>query len=225
MTLNKTFITAPLALLSLLPFAAGAQQAPQEMARVISSTPVTQQVAIPQQVCSNSPVLVQPPKSGAGAAMGAIAGGAIGSQIGGGAGRALAIGAGVIGGAILGDRVEGQPAPVAQTVTSCSQQVRYENQVVAYNVVYEYAGRQYSTQTSTPPGEWMPLQVSPAGSAPVQMVATPPAPAPVVVTQPVVTTYPPVIYGPTPYPAPYYYGPGISIRYGYGGGWHGRHWH
>lgn len=218
MKLDKKFIAAPLALL--LPLAAAAQQAPQEMARVVSSTPVIQQVAVPQQVCTNSQVLVQPPRSGAGAAMGAIAGGAIGSQIGGGAGRALAIGAGVIGGAILGDGIEGQPAAVAQPVTSCSQQMRYENRVVAYNVVYEYAGRQYSTQTATPPGDWMPVQVAPAGSAPVQVVTTPPPP-PVVVTQPVVTPYPPVIYA----PAPYYYGPGVSIRYGYSHGGGGRHWH
>lgn len=219
MQFDKKFIALPL--LSAIPLAAAAQQAPQEMARVISSTPVTQQVAVPQQVCTNSQVLVQPQKSGAGAAMGAIAGGAIGSQIGGGAGRALAIGAGVIGGAILGDGIEGQPAAVAQPVTSCSQQMRYENRVVAYNVVYEYAGRQYSMQTTTPPGDWMPIQVSPAGSAPVQMVTTPPPPPPVVVTQPVITSYPPVIYS----PAPYYYGPGVSIRYGYSYGWGGRHHH
>lgn len=217
MSIKQTAVRVPLTLLSLLSFGAIAQQAPQEMARVVSSTPVTQSIAVPQQVCTQSQVIVQAPKSGAGAAMGAIAGGAIGSQIGGGAGRALAIGAGVIGGAILGDSIEGQPAPVAQPVTSCSQQMRYENRVVAYNVVYEYAGRQYSTQTTTPPGDWMPIQVTPSVSAPVQVVATPAAPAPVVVTQPVITAYPPVIYG----PPPYYYGSGVSIRYGWG---HHHHW-
>ena len=218
MTHKQTFIRAPLTLLALLPFCALAQQTPQELARVISSTPVTQSIAVPQQVCTNSQVIVQPPKSGAGAAIGAIAGGAIGSQIGGGAGKALAIGAGVIGGAILGDSIEGQPVPVAQPVTTCSQQMRYENRVVAYNVVYEYAGRQYSTQTTTPPGEWMPIQVTPSGSVPVQVVTTPTAPAPVVITQPVIAAYPPVIYG----PPPYYYGSGISIRYGWGGHHHWR---
>ena len=217
MKITQPLIAAPLCLLSLLPLSSLAQQTPQELARVVSSTPITQQVAIPQQACTNSQVMVQPPKSGAGAAMGAIAGGAIGSQIGGGAGKALAIGAGVIGGAILGDRIEGAPPPVAQTVTSCSQQTRYENQVVGYNLVYEYAGKQYTTQTSTPPGEWIPIQIAPAGSVQAQVITTPPAPAPVVVTQPVVTQYPPVIYA----PPPYYYGPGVSIRYG----WGGRHWH
>lgn len=221
MTLEKKFITLTLPLLGLTPLFAIAQQTPQEMARVLSSTPVTQQVPVPQQVCTNSQVLLPAPKSGAGAAMGAIAGGAIGSQIGGGAGKALAIGAGMIGGALLGDRIEGQPAPIAQPVTSCMRQVVYENQLVGYNVVYEYAGRQYTTQTGAPPGEWMPIQISPAASPPAQVIATPPPPAPVVVAQPVITTYLPVIYS----PPPYYYGPGISIRYGYSHGWGGRHWH
>ena len=62
----------------------------QEVGRVISSTPVIQQVAVPRQVCSQQQVAVQPPKSGAGAAMGAIAGGAIGNSIGRGEGNALA---------------------------------------------------------------------------------------------------------------------------------------
>lgn len=219
MKFNKKPVAIALLLSGLIPLAATAQQAPQqEMARVISATPVTQQVAVPQQVCTNSQVLAQPPKSGAGAAMGAIAGGAIGSQLGGGAGKALAIGAGVIGGAILGDSIEGQPAPVAHPVTRCTQQLRYENQVVAYNVVYEYAGRQYSTQTGTPPGDWIAVQITPTGSAPAQVVSTPPAPAPVVIAQPAYTPYPPVIYAPAPY---YYYGPATSVRYGWGGPrWH-----
>ncbi|MGA8784732.1 MAG: hypothetical protein WB542_05370, partial [Polaromonas sp.] len=39
------------------------------LARVISSTPVVQQVAVPRQVCSNQAVITQAPKSGAGALM------------------------------------------------------------------------------------------------------------------------------------------------------------
>lgn len=224
--MKKILATASsLSLLCLLPLSSQAQQ--QELARVVSSTPVMQQVAVQQQVCSNSQVWVQPQKSGAGALMGAIAGGAIGSQIGGGTGKALAIGAGVIGGAILGDSIEGQPAGYAQPVTSCGTQTRYENRITAYNVVYEYAGRQYSLQTPTPPGEWIPVNVTPATaqSAPPPVAV---APAPVVVSQPVITTYPTVVY-----PAPYYYGPsygsGVSVRYSYGHGWGGHghghgHW-
>lgn len=217
MTLNKKLPCLALALLSLIPLYAAAQQSTQEMARVISSTPVTQQVAVPQQVCTNSQVMVQRPKSGAGAAMGAIAGGAIGSQIGGGAGKALAIGAGIIGGAIFGDDIEGQPAPYPQSVTHCSQQVRYENRVVAYQVVYEYAGRSYSMQTATAPGEWIPIQVAPVGATQATPVAVPQASE--TFTQPMIRAYPEVVYG----PAPRYIDSGVSFRYGWGG-WGSHHW-
>ena len=46
--------------------------------------------------------------SGAGAVLGAVIGGVIGNQIGGGTGRALATGAGVIGGAVAGNAIEGR---------------------------------------------------------------------------------------------------------------------
>ena len=50
----------------------------QEVGRVISSTPVIQQIGVPRQVCTTQQVTSPGAKSGAGAAMGAIAGGAIG---------------------------------------------------------------------------------------------------------------------------------------------------
>ena len=96
--------------------------AQQELARVVSSTPVMTQVAVPRQVCSNQQVTTQGPKSGGGALMGAIAGGAIGSNVGGGDGRLIASALGFIGGAILGDRLEGAPAAQAQNVQSCTTQ-------------------------------------------------------------------------------------------------------
>ena len=220
-----------LAFIGTLPLAAVAQQ--QEMARVISSTPVMQQVAVPRQVCSNSTVLTQPPKSGAGAVMGAIAGGAVGSQIGGGMGNAAATAIGVLGGAILGNRIEGQPATVAQPVTTCTDQAVYENRVVAYNVSYEYAGKQYAVQMPNDPGPTVPITITPAGvtppPAPANVVSTL-APAPVVVAAPPVVVAPPVYsyYGPYYGPAygpsfgPYY-GSGIQFRWSSGGGHHHHH--
>jgi len=76
----------------------GTMAAAQEQAKVISSTPVIQQVAIPQQVCSNETIYnsnAQP--SGAGAVLGALAGGAAGNTIGNGGGRAAATAVGIIG--------------------------------------------------------------------------------------------------------------------------------
>ncbi len=46
--------------------------------------------------------------SGAGAVLGAVIGGVIGHQLGGGTGNALATGAGVIGGAVAGNAIEGR---------------------------------------------------------------------------------------------------------------------
>jgi len=137
-----------------------------EWARVISSTPVMQQVAVPQQVCSEQPVAVGAPRTGAGAVMGALAGGAVGNAIGGGMGRAAATLLGIVGGAALGDQIEGRGAAQVQNVTQCSTQTVYENRPVAWNVVYEYAGRQYSTQMAEDPGPNLRIQIGPVGAAP-----------------------------------------------------------
>ena len=49
---------------------------------------------------------------------------------------------GVMGGAMLGDKVEGAPAPEVRTVQSCTNQIFYENRTTGYHVVYEFAGKQ-----------------------------------------------------------------------------------
>ena len=133
----------------------------QEVGKVISSTPIIQQVAVPRQVCNNQQVVTEGQKSGAGAAMGAIAGGAIGNQIGNGSGRALATMAGIFGGAIMGDKIEGPTTPEVRNVQNCSQQMFYENRTMAYNVVYEFAGKQYTVQMPQDPGPTVRLQITP----------------------------------------------------------------
>lgn len=143
----------------------------QEMGRVISSTPIIEQVGVPRQVCSTEQVAVQQGNSGAGAVMGAIAGGAVGNTIGRGSGRAAATMLGLVGGAIVGNRIEGGPTAQLQNVQRCSTQTVFENQPVAYNVVYEYAGRQYRVQMPNDPGPMIALTVRPVG-------VSVPAPAP-----------------------------------------------
>lgn len=178
----------------------------QEMGRVLSATPVTQQVAVPQQVCSNETLYTDArPTYGAGAVLGAIAGGAAGNAIGNGGGRAAATAIGLIGGALLGDRIEGG-SPGYQNVQRCTTQTRYDNQLLGYDVVYEYAGRQYRTRTQADPGPWIALTVQPAvspgvapGAAPDYgstsgYYGTPMVPGTVVATQPGPAAYitPPV---------------------------------
>ena len=144
----------------------------QEVGRVISSTPIIQQVAVPRQVCTQQQVTVQKNKSGAGAAMGAIAGGTIGHALG--RDSALGTAIGMFGGAILGDKIEGAPAPETRQVQSCTTQNFYEIRTVSYHVLYEYAGKQYSVQMPQDPGPTVRLQITPVVSN------LPPAPPPVV---------------------------------------------
>lgn len=176
----------------------GAAQAQDEQGRVISSIPVVQQVAVPRQVCTDQTVTVPGQKSGAGALVGGIAGGAMGNAIGNGSGRALATVIGLVGGAIVGDRIEGGGQPETRTVQQCGTQTFYENRTVAYDVTYEYAGRQYRTQMPQDPGPFVRLSVTPVNSAPPPTQYLPSQPrveyipaAPVVTRIQVGTTYVP----------------------------------
>ena len=198
----------------------------QDVGRVISSTPIIQQVSVPRQVCTTEQVAVQQPKSGAGAVMGAIAGGAMGNAIGNGSGRVAATMIGIMGGAIVGDRVEGAPQVQFQNVQHCSTQTFYENRPVAYNVVYDYAGKQYAVQMPNDPGPTISLNISPVGAT-SQMAAPP---SPVTYQQPVYGQPANVIVAPQVYSGTYfqpYYPPvAVELDFGYGGGYRGRrHWH
>ncbi|PUE21653.1 hypothetical protein B9Z38_00150 [Limnohabitans sp. MMS-10A-160] len=195
----------------------------QEIGQVISREAVYQQIAVPRQTCSQMPVAVQNPTSGGGALMGAIAGGAVGSQIGGGSGQALATMIGVVGGSIMGDRIE-NPGTQVQNQTTCTTQNIMETRLVGYNVVYEYAGKQHSVQLPQDPGPTIQLQVTPVA------VAQAVSPAPVVISQPqTVVTQPSVVYVPAPvyrsYPPIY---TNLNFGWGWRSGFHGgghRHGH
>ena len=157
--MKKFVLVASTSLLALCGVTAQAQ----EMARVMSATPVVQQVAVPRQVCTNQQVVVNQPggTTGAGAVIGGVAGGALGNQVGHGGGRAAATVLGVIGGAVLGNTIEGNQAPTSQVqnVQNCTTQTFYENRITAYNVRYEYAGREYQTQMPYDPGPSIRVQV------------------------------------------------------------------
>jgi uncharacterized protein YcfJ len=137
----------------------------QEVGQVISATPVIEQVAVPRQVCNNRPMVVQPPTTGGGGFLGALTGAAIGSQVGHGGGTGGGGLVGTIGGALIGNNVEAANSRQVQMVPECSTQTTYENRTVAWNVVYEYGGRQYSTQMPYDPGPTIRLQMTPVGGS------------------------------------------------------------
>ena len=227
---------------------AGNASAMDILARVISSTPVVQQVSVPRQVCSIQPMMTQAPGSGAGAVMGALAGGAMGNAIGDGSGRALATVIGLVGGAMIGNNIEGNRQQV-QNVQQCGTQVSYENRTSHYNVVYEYADRQHTVQMATDPGLYVRLQATPVGALPSQPQAAvqpgfaqpypqtgyaQPGYAQPVYSQPVysqpiysqpVYVQPamiaPVLTYPGYYSRPYYPPVGMSLNFGYSRGGYG----
>ena len=198
----------------------------QEVGRVISSTPVIQQIGVPRQVCTTQQVTSPGNKSGAGAAMGAIAGGAIGNNIGDGAGRAVATMLGLVGGAILGDRIEGAPAAQVQNVQSCSTQTFYENRTVSYNVVYEFNGKQYTVSMPQDPGPFVKLQVTPISAATTVPAPTATYVQPAVIAQEVIVVERPtyVMTQRNHYARPYHPPVGVNLHWGYPLENSPRHW-
>ena len=187
----------------------------QEFGRVLSATPVLQQVSVPRQVCTIEKVLVPGQKSGAGAAVGAIAGGVVGSALGGGGrGNGAAALLGMVGGAVIGDRFEEASPSYVQDIQRCSVQNMVENRVAAYNVTYEFNGKQYTTQLPHDPGPTIALRLLPTD-----------APATVSIAPVETITY--VAAPVTVYQAPYYpsYRPPIGLYWRWGDDWGHGHRH
>lgn len=227
--MNRFHILSSASLSALALLAAPAQA--QEMGKVISSTPIIQQVSVPRKVCTQQQVTVPEQKSGAGAVLGAVAGGAAGNAIGDGGGRAVATLLGIVGGAMLGNKIEGSSGSRVETTEQCTTQNFYENRTVAYNVVYEYAGKQYSVQMPQDPGQWVKLQITPlvnqsAAPAPAANVVGTQAPVTTVIRSEAVAAPVQVVYV-TPYYRPLYPSIGFEYTYRHGhghrGGYDG-HW-
>jgi uncharacterized protein YcfJ len=215
-----TFVMKKLILAATLAVATGVGFA-QEFGRVLSSSSITQQVGVPRQVCTTEQVQVTQSKSGTGAALGAIVGGALANGAARGSGQAAATMIGIIGGAMIGNRIEGPATAQVEYVQRCATQTFYENRTVAYNVVYEYAGKQYAVQMPHDPGPTLQLQVMPVGFvapavAPDNYLAqgqvTYAQPGQVIVTQP---GYP--VYAAQPYYPPI----SLSLGRGYWSGYRG----
>lgn len=82
---------------------------------------------------------------------------------------------GAIGGAVIGSQIEERAPDTVQTVRQCSTQTVYQDKLVGFNVVYEYAGKQYSVQSPQDPGPYLQVQIVPI---------LPPTPSPAIVQRP-----------------------------------------
>ena len=177
-----------IALLSVAALSVATAAGAQEFGHVLSSTPVIGQVALPQQVCHDTTVVVPGRQSGAGAALGAVTGAVIGSTVGQGNGRVVGSVIGMVGGAVIGDRLASRDADQFQQVRQCTTHTTFENRVLHYDVVYEYAGQRYTARMPHDPGPTVQVQVTPVGVAPPPLAPPPMAAMAPMQTAPAITT-------------------------------------
>jgi uncharacterized protein YcfJ len=149
----------------------------QEQALVLSAVAVVQQRAVAQQVCRIAQEVAPPVDTGTGALWGTVAGGVVGNRFGSGEGRALATLFGAVLGALWGERIEDRPMPQMQQVRHCTLQGVLQPQVVAYDVHYQHAGRQYRVQLPKDPGATLSVQVMPTSMEPGAWTQSTPPPS------------------------------------------------
>ena len=143
----KTTLGAALVAAAFVPVAAHAT----EFANVLSATPVTASVAVPNRVCSEEQQLVGARPSGAGAVIGAIAGGVLGHQIGSGRGNDVATAVGAVSGAAIGANVNRGSQGYTQDVQRCAD-VPGSGQVSYWDVTYVFRGVTHRAQLASAPG-------------------------------------------------------------------------
>lgn len=157
----------------------------QDYARVKNVTPEYQRVNTPQQDCRNEYIRDSgydgyrgdrstSDRSYTGTVVGGVAGALLGSRFGKGKGSTAATAVGAIAGAVIGDKVAANGGIFASNdsyrdrdhdyrgreVQRCRTVDHYENRLTGYRVVYEYAGRSYTTVMQNQPGRQIPVQVS-----------------------------------------------------------------
>lgn len=141
----------------------------RDQARVISSYPLFEQVAVPRRVCRHVTVPVHPHSAEAspdlgGAVIGGIAGGLIGSHLGRGDGRVASAAVGALAGTLIGQNLSSRPHGhghgLEREVSRCHTVEEWENRITGYQVTYEYGGRFYTTRVPHDPGPFLNVRIS-----------------------------------------------------------------
>ena len=164
--LTRTFIIASLLITSSGAALADTSPSFVDRARVVSSTPIYQQVNEPQRQCWNETVndSYQPQqRSYGGAILGGLVGGLLGNTVGHGNGRTAAAAVGAVTGALVGDNISnngngGDYGP--RQVQRCREVDNYHQVVSGYSVDYQYHGQDYNTTLPYDPGKYVSLDVS-----------------------------------------------------------------
>lgn len=138
----------------------------RDRAKVISSTPIYEQVSEPRRECRTEYESRETYRSGnntGGALLGAVVGGLVGSTVGKGNGKVAAAAVGAATGAVVGDRWNDRGGGYARDeypVERCRVTESYRQELVGYDVAYRYNGRNFNTRLPYDPGEWLSLNVN-----------------------------------------------------------------
>ncbi len=167
----KPAIAAPLLLTTMLAVPAFAGDY-VDSAPVVSSVPMYQTVAQPQQQCwAESVTAYEDPRSPAGVLLGGVTGGLLGNTIGRGNGRVASTVVGAMVGAIVGDHIANRdnvPVAVTRPIQRCQTVQNYRQVLTGYQVTYNYNGRNTTVVLPYDPGATVPVEVgirgAPAGT-------------------------------------------------------------
>jgi uncharacterized protein YcfJ len=144
-----------------------------DYARVVDVQPIVTRVRVeePRRECWEETRYEEPrPRPGVAGSMvlGGLIGGAVGNQVGSGDGRRAATVAGAIIGSAIGHDVGERrrdryvdDGPRAYAVEQCDTryETRWDERIDGYEVVYEYAGRRYTTRMPYDPGRQLRVRV------------------------------------------------------------------
>lgn len=160
-------LTAVLALSAGVAFA-GHGPGFNDRAKVISSDPVYERINEPRRECWTERVSYEERSyrngnNSGNAVLGAIVGGLVGSTVGSGNGKVAAAAVGAATGAVIGDRWNDRDGAYTTTrhrpVEQCRMVDNYRQQIVGYDVVYRYHGKQFTTRLPYDPGKWLDVDV------------------------------------------------------------------
>lgn len=137
-----------------------------DVARVVSSTPVYEEINEPRRECWTERTGYRYEKdnrSYGGAILGALVGGVVGHQFGGGSGKTAATAAGAAIGAMTGDNIDNRDRTAYRRPVEeerCRMVDNWSRRVTGYDVVYRYRGNEYTTFLPYDPGPNLKVRVS-----------------------------------------------------------------
>ena len=129
-----------------------------QYATTLRVIPVKEEIKTPREECRDVRVTKYVQDRGndtTGTVVGALVGGALGNQVGGGNGRKAATAAGLIGGGLIGRRIDennNPPKAVHTTQRKCKTVHDTHEEVVAYDVEYRYRDEVHMARMERDPG-------------------------------------------------------------------------